>query len=96
MSLNEKAQSILAELRKGERERMAAAEVLATAISQRLEAERTLARAKDVEEQAIKAALKKGWTRTELDRVRGTATHRRTKRQAPVADTTPSNEDTEQ
>lgn len=74
--MSDAANRILEQLQAQNDLRMEAANDIAQAVAARVEAEQHLDQAKAAEKQAFTAALKKGWTQTELNKI-GSPTRRR-------------------
>lgn len=77
--MNDAANKILEQLRAQNDLRMEAATDIAQAVAARVEAEQLVEQAKAAEKQAFTAALKKGWTQTELNKIGSPTRRRRTK-----------------
>ncbi|MGC0271239.1 hypothetical protein ACPROK_16950 (plasmid) [Glutamicibacter soli] len=80
--MSDAATRILEQLQAQNDLRMQAANNIAQAVAARLEAEQHLEQAKAAEKQAFAAALKKGWTQTELNKIGSPTRRRRTKNTA--------------
>ena len=74
--MSEAADKILEQLQAQNDLRMEAAKDIAQAVASRVEAERKADDAKTAEKQAFAAALKKGWTQAELNKI-GSPSRRR-------------------
>lgn len=82
--MRDAATRILEQLQAQNELRMQAANDIAQAVAARLEAEQNLEQAKAAEKQAFTAALKKGWTQTELNKIGSPSRRRpRKKTEAP-------------
>lgn len=77
--MSEAADRILEQLQAQNDLRMEAANNIAQAVAARIEAEQHLEQAKSAEKHAFTAALKKGWTQSELNKI-GSPTRRRTRK----------------
>lgn len=82
--MSDAADRILEQLQAQNDLRMEAASNIAQAVAARVEAEQQLEQAKAAEKQAFNAALKKGWTQTELNKI-GSPSRRRTRKKAEEA-----------
>lgn len=78
--MSDAADKILEQLQAQNDLRMEAAKDIAQAVSARVEAERQADEAKAVEKQAFSAALKKGWTQAELNKIGSPARRRARKK----------------
>lgn len=87
--MSDAANRILEQLQAQNDLRMEAANDIAQAVSTRVEAEQQLEQAKTAEKHAFNAALKKGWTQTELNKI-GSPSRRRTRKKG--TDTVPHDE----
>jgi len=85
--MSDAATRILEQLQAQNDLRMQAANDIAQAVAARVEAEQQLEQAKAAEKQAFTAALKKGWTQTELNKI-GSPSRRRPRKKAN--ETTPA------
>ncbi|MHA7227612.1 hypothetical protein [Glutamicibacter soli] len=87
--MSDAATRILEQLQAQNDLRMQAANDIAQAVAARVEAEQHLEQAKAAEKQAFTAALKKGWTQTELNKI-GSPSRRRPRKKSnettPVAE----------
>lgn len=83
--------SFIDQARKLNEQRLAAVQEIATAVQARVDAEQALKDAQVAERKAFKDAERKGWTKTELDKLRP-AKRRRTNRPSS-ADTTSTVQD---
>ncbi|MGP5582244.1 hypothetical protein ACTXOF_17240, partial [Glutamicibacter arilaitensis] len=88
-TMSDAATRILEQLQAQNDLRMQAANDIAQAVAARVEAEQQLDQAKAAEKQAFTAALKKGWTQTELNKI-GAPSRRRPRKKA--SETTPAAE----
>ncbi|WP_193058547.1 hypothetical protein [Glutamicibacter arilaitensis] len=79
--MSDAATRILEQLQAQNDLRMQAATDIAQAVAARVEAEQQLEQAKTAEKQAFTAALKKGWTQTELNKI-GAPSRRRPRKKA--------------
>lgn len=79
--MSDAATRILEQLQAQNDLRMQAAHDIAQAVAARVEAEQHLEQAKAAEKQAFTAALKKGWTQTELHKI-GAPSRRRPRKKA--------------
>ena len=79
--MSDAATRILEQLQAQNDLRMQAANDIAQAVAARVEAEQHLEQAKAAEKQAFTAALKKGWTQTELNKI-GAPSRRRPRKRA--------------
>ena len=84
--MSDAANRILEQLQAQNDLRMEATSNIAQAVAARVEAEQQLEQAKAAEKQAFNAALKKGWTQTELNKI-GSPSRRRTRKKAEEANT---------
>ncbi|WP_162989205.1 hypothetical protein [Glutamicibacter nicotianae] len=82
--MSDAATRILEQLQAQNDLRMQAANDIAHAVAARAEAEQHLEQAKAAEKQAFTAALKKGWTQTELNKI-GAPSRRRPRKKASEA-----------
>lgn len=82
--MSDAASKILEQLKAQNDLRMQAAHDIAQAVAKRVEAEQTLENAKTAEKQAFAAAMKKGWTQTELNKI-SSKPRRRTKKETSGA-----------
>lgn len=80
-AMSDAASRILEQLQAQNDLRMQAANDIAQAVAARVEAEQQLEQAKATEKQAFSAALKKGWTQTELNKI-GSPARRRPRKKA--------------
>ncbi len=87
--MSDAASRILEQLQAQNDLRMQAANDIAQAVAARVEAEQQLEQAKAAEKQSFAAALKKGWTQTELNKI-GSPSRRRPRKKADQ--TTPAAE----
>jgi len=87
--MSDAATRILEQLQAQNDLRMQAANDIAQAVAARVESEQHLEQAKAAEKQAFTAALKKGWTQTELNKI-GSPSRRRPRKKA--SETTPAAE----
>lgn len=88
--MSEAATRILEQLQAQNDLRMQAANNIAQAVAARVEAEKQLEQAKAAEKQAFNAALKKGWTQAELNKV-GSPSRRRPRKKDSEANTSTEN-----
>ena len=79
--MSDAATRILEQLQAQNDLRMQAANDIAQSVAARVEAEQHLEQAKAAEKQAFTAALKKGWTQTELNKI-GTPSRRRPRKKS--------------
>lgn len=86
--MSDAANKILEQLQAQNDLRMEAANDIAQAVAALVEAEQHLEQAKAGVKQSFTAALKKGWTQTELNKI-GSPTRRRTRKKA--SESNPSN-----
>lgn len=80
-------ESFIDQARKLNDQRLAAVQDIAAAVQARVDAEQALKDAQAAERKAFKDAERKGWTKTELDRLRPAASRRRAKRSTAGSDT---------
>jgi crotonobetainyl-CoA:carnitine CoA-transferase CaiB-like acyl-CoA transferase len=80
-------ESFIDQARKLNEQRLAAAQDIAAAVQARVDAEQALSHAQATERKAFKDAERKGWTKTELDKLRPTPSRRRAKRTTAEART---------
>lgn len=80
-------ESFIEQARKLNDQRLTAARDIATAVQARVEAEQALKDAQAAERKAFKDAERKGWTKTELDRLRPA---RRTRKPATTSSAHPT------
>lgn len=76
-------ESFIHQARKLNAQRLAAVEDIAHATQARVDAEQALKQAQAAERKAFKDAERKGWTKTELDKLRPTKKSRRTTNTTP-------------
>lgn len=88
--MSDAATRILEQLQAQNDLRMQAANDIAQAVAARVEAEQQLEQAKAAEKQAFTAALKKGWTQTELNKI-GSPSRRRTRKKTDESSTSYGN-----
>lgn len=82
--MSDAASKILEQLKAQNDLRMQAANDIAQAVAKRVEAEQELENAKAAEKQAFTAAMKKGWSQTELNKI-SSKPRRRTKKETSSA-----------
>ncbi|MGP4992031.1 hypothetical protein [Glutamicibacter ardleyensis] len=85
--MSDAADKILEQLQAQNDLRMEAANDIAQAVAARVESEQQLEQAKAAEKQAFTAALKKGWTQAELNKI-GSPARRRSRKKSPEGSAT--------
>lgn len=83
--MSEAADLILEQLQAQNDLRMEAASNIVQAVAARVEAEQQLEQAKAAEKQAFTAALKKGWTQAELNKIGSPSRRRPSKKDAKAS-----------